>query len=253
MWTSPRWRAFNLMALQSDSSSEHRFTCHSIKRCSNIMNNWFDVAVNLSTYISGFVWVSGRYCQGKFEKPTPIQAIRLRSLRSSVFWDTRINHRKHGHLVIRCHLVSVLKACTWPLIMQFPSCNTSRCIWTICSKRPSFFCAMLQQCSQYRKDIEHVCYWCRHHFLWGRVTCAALQRDLVALVLVVFVFYLHFWTGWTQAVCRRAIDPTDRSSWSCPEKHKTHCQCSVLRPSTQVDWKKMETAWNCKLHLPKDW
>lgn len=77
------------MALQSDSSSEHRFTCHSIKRCSNIMNNWFDVAVNLSTYISGFVWVSGRYCQGKFEKPTPIQAIRLRSLRSSVFWDTR--------------------------------------------------------------------------------------------------------------------------------------------------------------------
>ena len=72
--------------------------------------------------------------------------------------------------------------------------------------------------------------------------CAALQRDLVALAIVVFVFSLLFWIGWTQAVCSRAIDQADRSS--CPEKHTTHSQRPVLHLSTQVDWKKMETA-NC--------
>lgn len=111
-----------------------------------------------------------------------------------------------------------------------------------CSKRPCFFCPMLQQCSQYWKDIEHaVSLMLASLSLRKSDVCGIAKRLSGTGISGVCVISLHFWTGWTQAVFRRAIDPTDRSSWSCPEKHKTHCQRSVLRLSTQVDWKKMET------------
>ena len=96
-------------------------------------------------------------------------------------------------------LSSVLSSCLsfWRPVRGRWSCSSQAAIlqdvfeWYALSGLLSF-ARCYKNVASTEKTLSTCVYWCWHHFLWGRVTCAALQRDLVALALVVFVFLFAF-------------------------------------------------------------